>query len=85
MKVEKHILKIEIIQQKIQQENLFTEFGYRNLIKLRSLGPKLKLKSMMWLKPMATKPYSRAFQNKTGLQADLHGNGMLMIITRKGY
>jgi hypothetical protein len=24
-----------------------------------------------WLKPMATKPYSRAFQNKTGLQADL--------------
>jgi hypothetical protein len=36
-----------------------------------------------WLKPMATKPYSRAFQNKTGLQADLHGNGMLMIITRK--
>jgi hypothetical protein len=21
---------------------------------------------------MATKPYSRAFQNKTGLQADLH-------------
>jgi hypothetical protein len=65
MKVEKHILKIEIIQQKFNKKILFTEFGYRNLIKLlRSLGPKLKLKSMMWLKPMATKPYSRAFKTK---------------------
>jgi hypothetical protein len=60
----------------------FTEFGYRNLKLLRSLGPKLKLKSMM-AQANGYEAYSRAFQNKTGLQADLHGNGMLMIITRK--
>jgi hypothetical protein len=68
----KSILKIEIIQQKIQQENP-TEFGYRNLKLLRSLGPKLKLKSMM-AQANGYEAYSRAFQNKTGLQADLHGN-----------
>jgi hypothetical protein len=48
MKVGKAHLKIEIIQQNSTRKS-FTEFGYRNLIKLlRSLGPKLKLKSMMW-------------------------------------
>jgi hypothetical protein len=56
-----------------------------------SLGPKLKLKSMMWLKPMATKPYSRAFQNKTGLHGfawkwyadDYYKKRILIILHRK--
>jgi hypothetical protein len=59
-------------------KNPFTEFGYCTIPNKAAEEPWTETETKIndWLKPMATSPYSRAFQNKTGLQADLHGNGM---------
>jgi hypothetical protein len=88
MKVGKAHLKIEIIQQNSTRKS-FTEFGYRNLIKLlRSLGPKLKLKSMMW-QTNGYEAYSELFKKKLVcrriciMYADLLQKKRMIILHRK--
>jgi hypothetical protein len=59
MKVGKAHCKNRNCSAKNRQKILFTEFGYRNSDKAAEKpGPKLKLKSMIWLKQMGMKPYS---------------------------
>jgi hypothetical protein len=82
MKVGKTHCKIEIIQQKQTRYSLPSLDTAIPIKLLKSPGPKLKLKSMIWLKQMATKLF-QSFSKQNWFAVDLFGNGMLMIITRK--